>query len=721
MRTKVLNRLGKWLVTAALLTLPLAAEALTKAQTLTVEGILTTGGTAAVADGDYFLTFSLYDQESGGNSLWKEGPLGVTVKGGHFSVQIGAQMPITPTLFTGGSTWLGVAVGLDPELPRKPMGPVPMALVASQAQAVDCSGCIGAKQLDATLLQPFAKTADLAPFAKTADLSVLAKTADLAVYAKTSDLGAYAKGADLANYAQKTDLLPLAAKADLSDFVKAASLAKVAGTGSYTDLADKPTLATVATSGKYTDLTGAPVVVKAGSSCGTGLVVQGIKADGSLDCIAGGISAANLPPDGLNEVSNGTLTNQFTEVVPSMVLPKALPDGLGAGVSDGIVVPDFGTASGVSVTVKVTNSDVSKVRVDLFDPSGTKTTIYNGGKTGTSLNLTFDFASVPATAAWIGKNAAGSWSITVADLFDNGKGTDGTFDAWSVQVQTVSSKKVSAQGLLSTDGGLKLKVATSNPVTCDASNLGYIYVNTVAKALYVCNGTDFFPVLLDVPGTQKNPGAHCKDIVTKAPGSKTGVYWIDPDANGPGAPYQVYCDMDTQGGGWTLIASTQIPWSGNGGGDTTWTVGNPSAEQLDPKSTGKSVSLVNRIPFAQLADFRFSCLTSAAATGYGIDWVFNLPAGGNSALMSDIYDDGKIGIYGKGLLTQTNGKQRLIGYDNATSKADWGLGSEGGDTVYWSHEAWGQVDNWGGHCQDPGTGHTTTPLSGTGIYHIWVR
>lgn len=86
----------------------------------------------------------------------------------------------------------------------------------------------------------------------------------------------------------------------------------------------------------------------------------------------------------------------------------------------------------------------------------------------------------------------------------------------------------------------------------DTSTPGTYYLQYSASD---ATGHEAFPVVRTIivvdpnpPPVPTNVGLSCLDIKTRLPNSVDGVYWVDP-ANS-GKPFQVSCDMTTDGGGW---------------------------------------------------------------------------------------------------------------------------------------------------------------------------
>ncbi|MBM4346219.1 MAG: DUF4215 domain-containing protein [Deltaproteobacteria bacterium] len=456
--------------TAALLAVPAAAVP----TALTAEGaILSSGG--AVVDGDYALTFRLYAAQQGGTAVWEEGPLVVTVSGGRFTLGLGAKVPIPQaTLTQVASPWLGVSVGNDPELPRTPLRSVVFALRAAAAEALECSGCVQAAHLDPKVLQPYAKLADL-------------QKIELTDYAKLSDL----------------------AKIDLSPYAKAAELAKVAQTGQYADLLNPPKFADVAKTGAYADLVGLPTLVKTGAACGTGLVVKGIKADGSLDCVSTALDPSALPANGLAAISNGLLTNVFKDTF-ALAKPLDIPDASLKGVTAQVVVADIGKVQNIAVAVDIATSSTGQIQVTLTAPGGAVYLLHDKSGTATALKATYPKPDSPVSgdlSTWIGKNPAGTWTLQVIDNVPGKEANDGQINAFSVQVEYVSDKKVAATGALLMPG------SPSNLGPCGSGNKGQMAVNTAKAGLDVCDGADwqFMPFVPLCGNKALNTGEECDD------------------------------------------------------------------------------------------------------------------------------------------------------------------------------------------------------------------
>ncbi len=83
-------------------------------QLVSYQGRLTAVGGSAVANGNYDLTFSIYDAASAGNLIWNENHPSVAVADGLFSAVLGSLSPLTDSVFAGPDRYLEISVNGEP-------------------------------------------------------------------------------------------------------------------------------------------------------------------------------------------------------------------------------------------------------------------------------------------------------------------------------------------------------------------------------------------------------------------------------------------------------------------------------------------------------------------------------------------------------------------------------------------------------------------------------
>ena len=132
-------RCSALLVFVCLLAAPLSAQN-TKPK-VSVQGTLKSANGATVEDGQYAVTFNLYDVATGGTVLWFENA-SIEVIGGIYSYYLGTTKDLVPANFAK-TLFLGIKIGSYELVPRSELSYAPYAFSVASAQTVLCSGAVG--------------------------------------------------------------------------------------------------------------------------------------------------------------------------------------------------------------------------------------------------------------------------------------------------------------------------------------------------------------------------------------------------------------------------------------------------------------------------------------------------------------------------------------------------------------------------------------------------
>lgn len=144
-----------------------------------------------------------------------------------------------------------------------------------------------------------------------------------------------------------------------------------------------------------------------------------------------------------------------------------------------------------------------------------------------------------------------------------------------------------AQGTYYPDADQDGYGASSQPVQLCGLAAGYVLDGTDCndQASSVYPGATEISDALDNNCDGQIDQVSCKDWKGYNSALTSGTFYIDPDKAGAGTPFQVWCDMSTSGGGWTLLA---IVTNQDG---VSW--GPTSAYWVDDKALGNASVISN--------------------------------------------------------------------------------------------------------------------------------
>ncbi len=213
--------------------------------------------------------------------------------------------------------------------------------------------------------------------------------------------------------------------------------------------------------------------------------------------------------------------------------------------------------------------------------------------------------------------------------------------------------------VLDVNGGVRIGNDLS---ACTSENAGTIRFN--AATFQGCNGVEWVEISVSPILVSDHP-ATCSAVLASNPAAADGVYTIDPDGNEGNDPFDVFCDMSTDGGGWTIIFKSSDPaiWKTNSG--------TPGTGEWSQDFSGII------FPMNELMLYRVIDAQVVNVTGLSSSDLYQCATGTNdrywNGTLYNIYSALHLGVHTNETKTTPNG-YIIVSQGCVSNKLGWGFG-----------------------------------------------